>query len=227
VGVYERLIGFDRRERKVWLIAPDDGERTRVLRRWLYAPAPPLPPLPRLCWRAEIGREDYLRAVERMRSYITAGDVFEANFTTRYLAPRPPTVDPASPYLALREASPIPFGAYLAFGDGTALCSASPENFIRLGSNRLIETRPIKGTRPRGADPVRDAALAAELAASEKDRAENLMIVDLMRHDLGRVAEIGSVSVPELFAVEHFHSVLHLVSSVTAQLRRDWDRSMC
>ena len=218
-AIYERLIGFDRLERKAWLIAPDDGERTQAWRARLRGPAPDLPPLPSLHWRAEIGQEQYLAAVERLRAYIRAGDVFEVNFTTRYLADRPRGLHPASLYLALRAASPNPFGAYLSFGDGTALCSASPENFIRLGRDGLMETRPIKGTRPRDADPTQDTALAAELAASEKDRAENLMIVDLMRHDLGRVAEIGSVSVPEMFEVEHFHSVHHLVSSVTARLK--------
>ena len=219
VAIYPRLIGFDRLERRAWLIASDDGERTRALRTRLDGPAVELPALSPLHWHPEIGRGDYLRAVERVRDYIRAGDVFEANYTARYLARRPEATHPASIYMALRAASPNPFGAYLSFGNGTALCSASPENFIRLGRDGVMETRPIKGTRPRHRDPVLDARLAAELAESDKDRAENLMIVDLMRHDLGRVAEIGSVRVPALFEVEHFHSVHHLVSAVTARLK--------
>jgi para-aminobenzoate synthetase component 1 len=219
VGIYERLIGYDRLTRKAWLIAPDDGPRTQALRKRLTGKGSSTSSLPKLEWRAEMGQSAYLRAVEQMREYIRAGDVFEANLTARFLAHRPAGLHPASVYLALRAASPNPFGAYLAFGDGTALCSASPENFIRLKRDGQMETRPIKGTRPRDADPAQDARLSAELAESEKDRAENLMIVDLMRHDLGRVAEIGSVKVPELFQVEHFHSVHHLVSAVTARLK--------
>jgi len=219
IGIYDLLIGFDREAQKAWLIAPDNGERTRRWRACLIAPPAALLPPPPIRWCPEISRQQYIDGVEKVRDYIRAGDVFEANFTARYLAARPPALDPAALYLALRAASSNPFGAYLSLGDGMALCSASPENFIRLSADGRIESRPIKGTRRRDADPAIDAALAAELAASEKDRAENLMIVDLMRHDLGRVATIGSVRVPELFEVEHFHSVHHLVSAVTAQLK--------
>ena len=218
-GIYDHLIGFDRVAQKAWLIAPGDGPRAGAIRARLEAPPPALPPAPALLWRAEVAQADYEAAVDRVRAYIAAGDMFEANYTTRFVAERPAGLSPAALHLALRRASPNPFGAYLALGGGRALCSASPENFIRLGADGWMETRPIKGTRPRDPDPVRDQALAAELLASEKDRAENLMIVDLMRNDLGRVAEIGSVSVPELFAVEHFHSVHHLVSAIRAKLR--------
>ena len=218
-GLYEYVIGFDRQTGQAWLIAPGEGPRTQAIRARLAQAAVALPPLPSLSWRAEMTQPAYEAGVQKLRDYIAAGDVFEANFTARHIAPRPAGLHPAQLHLALRAASPNPFGAYLAFGNGTALCSASPENFIRLERSGQMETRPIKGTRPRDANPMRDAELAAELANSEKDRAENLMIVDLMRNDLGRVARIGSVKVPELFRVEHFHSVHHLVSSVTAQLR--------
>ena len=122
---------------------------------------------------------------------------------------------------ALRAASPVSYGAYLNLGDVKVL-SASPERFLQLDGGR-VETRPIKGTRPRGATPDEDGALAAGLLASEKDRAENLMIVDLLRNDLGKVCRVGSVRVPKLFDLEGYASVWHLVSTVCGELRSGLD----
>jgi para-aminobenzoate synthetase component 1 len=119
-------------------------------------------------------------------------------------------------YDALRRRNPATFAAFIDFGE-TALLSSSPERFLKV-ENGAIETRPIKGTRPRGANPAADTALARELTLSEKDRAENLMIVDLLRNDLGRVAKLGSVKVPQLIALESYATVHHLVSVVTAEL---------
>jgi para-aminobenzoate synthetase component 1 len=156
-----------------------------------------------------------LRAVERVREYIFAGDIFQANLSQRFESP---LREPAwSLYRRLRDRNPAPFGAFLDF-PGVAILSASPERFLRVDSAGRVETRPIKGTRPRGIGPEHDAALAQALAESAKDLAENLMIVDLMRNDLSRVCAPGSVRVDELFALEQYATVHHLVSTVVGQL---------
>ncbi|HEY4684928.1 MAG TPA: aminodeoxychorismate synthase component I [Dehalococcoidia bacterium] len=171
--------------------------------------------------RSSFSRADYESALERALAYIRAGDIYQVNLTQRFQAPC--AGDPFDVYRLLRAQSPAPFAAYLS-GPGFAVLSSSPELFLRYEpGTRLIETRPIKGTRPRGADAASDAALARELLASEKERAENLMIVDLERNDLGKVAEIGSVTVPGLFEVETYASVHHLTSTVQARLRQDRD----
>ena len=158
----------------------------------------------------------YLDAVGRVREYIVAGDIFQANLSQRFQSSLPEA--PFDLYRRLRQRNPAPFAAYLGFGEVEAL-SASPERFLRLDQDRRrIETRPIKGTRPRGLGPMHDAALGRALAESEKDRAENVMIVDLLRNDLSRVCRPGTVRVPELFALEHHPTVHHLVSTVIGEL---------
>ncbi|HEY9015867.1 MAG TPA: anthranilate synthase component I family protein, partial [Gemmatimonadales bacterium] len=160
-------------------------------------------------------RRGYLDAVARVREYIVAGDIFQANLSQRFQAGLEES--PFELYRRLRRRNPAPFAAYLEYGDLQVL-SASPERFLRLDGERGIETRPIKGTRPRGLGPMHDAALGRALAESEKDRAENVMIVDLLRNDLSRVCRPGSVRVPELFALEHHPTVHHLVSTVVGEL---------
>ena len=166
--------------------------------------------------RSTFTHRAYLEAVARVREYIVAGDIFQANlsqrFQSRWSAPR------FDLYRKLRQQNPAPFAAYLGFED-LAVLSASPERFLRLDEDRRrIETRPIKGTRPRGLGPMHDAALGRALAESEKDRAENVMIVDLLRNDLSRVCRPGTVRVPELFALEHHPTVHHLVSTVVGEI---------
>src|SRR4029077_7136420 len=134
-----------------------------------------------------------------IREYIFAGDIFQANLSQRFEAPLAET--PWALYLRLRARNAAPFAAYLDFPDAVVL-SASPERFLSVDVSGHVETRPIKGTRPRGAGAEHDAALGLALAESDKDRAENLMIVDLMRNDLSRVCSPGTVRVPELFALE-------------------------
>ena len=148
---------------------------------------------------------------------IHAGDLFQANLARGWTGILRAGAAPADVMAALHNYGPAPFGVALMMGD-RAIVSNSPERFIALDADGRLETRPIKGTRPRGNTPEADAALAAELSASAKDRAENLMIVDLMRHDLSRVAVVGSVTVPALNALESYANVHHLVSTVTAQL---------
>jgi len=165
-------------------------------------------------------RTSYGALVERCREHILAGDVFEVCLTHRLEAPL--RGEPWRLYEILREIDPAPFATYLDL-DGHQLVSASPERFLSLGPDRVAESRPIKGTRPRGADPAADETLKSELAASDKDRAENIMIVDLARNDLGRVCELGSVHVPELLVVESYATVHQLVSTIRGKLRADRD----
>ncbi|NMX75242.1 aminodeoxychorismate synthase component I [Pseudomonas sp. WS 5532] len=168
----------------------------------------------------ELTPEAYRQAIARIQDYIQAGDCYQVNFAQRFRAPC--SGDPWVAYCALREACPTPFSGFQSLPDDGAVLSLSPERFVQI-SKRQVETRPIKGTRPRGLTPEEDAANAAELLASAKDRAENLMIVDLLRNDLGRTCRTGSVKVPELFSLESYPNVHHLVSSVTGVLADDKD----
>jgi para-aminobenzoate synthetase component I len=170
--------------------------------------------------RSSFTRPDYLAAVQRVIEYIYAGDIFQANFSQRFEAPL--ADDPWTLYQRLRQRNAAPFAAYLDFPDAVIL-SASPERFLRVSAAGHVETRPIKGTRPRGLGPEHDAALGQALTESTKDRAENLMIVDLLRNDLSRVCRPGTVRVPELFALERYATVHHLVSTVVGDLAAGTD----
>jgi para-aminobenzoate synthetase component 1 len=171
-------------------------------------------------FQADLSQDDYRNAIERIQAYIQAGDCYQVNFAQRFQAPC--QGDAWSAYQALRAACPTPFAGFQVLDNGGAILSLSPERFLQVSQGR-VETRPIKGTRPRGATPAEDAANAAELLASAKDRAENLMIVDLLRNDLGRSCSTGSVRVPELFALESYPNVHHLVSAVTGELAAEKD----
>ncbi|WP_043754738.1 aminodeoxychorismate synthase component I [Imhoffiella purpurea] len=164
--------------------------------------------------RSNMSRDRYLSALARIERYLRAGDCYQINLAQRFAAPA--EGDPWQAYKLLRRLNPAPFGAYLDIGECQVL-SSSPERFLRVGEEG-VETRPIKGTLRRGADPAEDRRLAETLRKSPKDRAENLMIVDLLRNDLGKVCEIGSVHVPSLFAIESFARVHHLVSTVSGRL---------
>ncbi len=156
----------------------------------------------------------YLAAIARIQHYLREGDCYQVNLAQRFRVPV--AGDPWATYRVLRARSPAPYGAFLDIGDCQILC-ASPERFLEVRDG-AVTTRPIKGTRRRDADPTLDRQLAAALRASPKDRAENLMIVDLVRNDLGRVCAIGSIRVPELFALESYAQVHHLVSTVCGRL---------
>ena len=157
----------------------------------------------------------YAEAFARVQHYLHAGDCYQVNLARRFSVPY--SGDPEAAYRALRGASPAPFGAWLRL-PGLDVLSLSPERFLRLDGSGRVTTEPIKGTRPRRRDPEEDAAQRRDLAASAKDRAENVMIVDLLRNDLGRVCRTGSVAVPALCRVEPFAQVHHLVSTVTGDL---------
>lgn len=163
--------------------------------------------------------QEYIECVSKVREYIAAGDVFQVNLSQRFEAAL--GISPYELYKRLRRLNPAPFASYLGF-PGVTVVSASPERFLRVQGD-LVETRPIKGTRPRGKDAVEDRRLAKELTDSAKDRAENVMIVDLERNDLGRVCRYGTVRVAELAILETFPTVFHLTSTVLGRLRPDKD----
>ena len=167
--------------------------------------------------KSNFTRQEYVKAVSRVRSYIAAGAVFQVNLAQRFEADL--RVPPYELYSRLRKINPAPFASYLSL-PGVTVVSASPERFLRVQGD-LVETRPVKGTRPRGGDPIEDRRLAEELQESAKDRAENVMIVDLERNDLGRVCRYGTVKVSELAVLETFPTVFHLTSTILGRLRAD------
>jgi para-aminobenzoate synthetase component 1 len=237
LGLYDWVIAWDHQSGAAWLISRGGPERRRIMldrvrsgqprtaaageptgQPWPRGPAAPAYPSDAagdIGLRSTFTHRGYLDAVAKVREYIVAGDIFQANLSQRFQAPlREP---PFALYRRLRRRNPAPFAAYLALEDVTVL-SASPERFLRLDPDGQVETRPIKGTRPRGLGPMHDAALGRALAESVKDRAENVMIVDLLRNDLSRVCRPGTVRVPELFALEQHPTVHHLVSTVLGEL---------
>lgn len=164
-------------------------------------------------------KDEFKNSVNKVRDYIKQGDIYQANLTQRFTGET--NLSSYELYRDLRRFSPAPFGAFLNF-DGVHVLSNSPERFIKC-IDRKIEARPIKGTRPRGKTKEEDLRLQEELKNSEKDKAELLMIVDLERNDIGRISKIGSVKVPELFVIEPYTNVNHLVATVVGELQDDKD----
>ena len=210
-----RMVAFDHARRRAWALAPDGGAH-RLAADVATAGAAPGPPAPApgVPARARHAPDEYAALIERCRDAIREGDAYQLCLTTRFEVEA--SVDPFETYRRLRHATPAHHGGFVRSG-AVALLSASPERFLDVADG-VVRTRPIKGTRPRGADAVTDAALAAELEASEKERAENVMIVDLMRNDLSRVCLPGSVGVDALLQVESYPAVHQLVSTVSGRL---------
>jgi para-aminobenzoate synthetase component I len=224
---------IDHHSQRLWLEA-EAGEQARVndLARLITAvettttgttaaaPTQP-PPIPLEAWHWHTDRERFAAQVRQVQAWIAAGDLFQANLTACCETNLAEAPSPLALYGRLRRHCPAPF-AGLAIGSGApsgeAVLCCSPERFLRRDADGLLETRPIKGTRPRHAEPDADALAAAELVSSPKDRAENVMIVDLLRNDLGRVCRPGSVSVPQLVGLESYRQVHHLTSVVQGQL---------
>ncbi len=225
VGLYDTIVAFDLESRGAWVIAQpvhaNPAERAARLAAALGAdPAPPAPIARMGTWHAETTRADHEKHIQSAIDAIHAGDIYQANVTQRFTMDVPPQApEPFDVYRHMRGTTPAPFAAYINAGDGLHILSASPERFLKLETDGRVETRPIKGTRPRGADAAEDKRLADALLNSAKDRAENLMIVDLLRNDLARVCETGSIEVPVLCGLESFPAVHHLVSVVTGKLR--------
>lgn len=233
VGFYDSLVVFDHSLGRTWVISTGlnvDGTRSeaqaeRQLEVWIQHSARESiglaqggvtrPLSSRVSVASNLSRRSFLDAVDQAQRYIRAGHIYQVNLSQRLTAPA--FLEGWEFYRRLAEVSPAPFSAYLDGGD-FQLASSSPELFLRLSGSQ-IQTRPIKGTRPRSSDPTRDAQLTYELQTSPKEIAELVMITDLLRNDLGRVCEYGSVQVPELLRLERYPQVQHLVSTVEGRLR--------
>ncbi len=231
-GFYDAIVAFDHQENKTYLIStgfPELEEVKRLRRaqarinelRNMVMLAPP-PGIARETvaarskkLKANFSHAGYLEAVAKAREYICAGDIFQVNLSQRLEVDI--NIDPYELYKRLRKINPAPFANYFNF-DGVSIVGASPERFLKLRGD-WVETRPIKGTKPRGKTPKEDRALAESLLKSVKDRAENIMIVDLERNDIGRVCRYGTVKVKELAILETYPTVFHLTSMVVGQLR--------
>ena len=234
VGFYDSLVAFDHRLQKAWIISTGleaDGVRreTRAQQRlafWLARlekPAPEITPprAPQITQStgapatSNLSRRAFISKVERAQRYIRAGDIYQVNLAQQLSAMH--AGSGWEFFQKLSAVSPAPFSAYLDCG-GFQIVSSSPELFLRL-SGRHVVSRPIKGTRPRSADPNRDTQLAYELQTSPKEMAELVMITDLLRNDLGRICDFGTIQVPELARLERYPQVQHLVSTVEGRLR--------
>jgi para-aminobenzoate synthetase component I len=227
VAFYDWVVARDETTGETWTIAtgiPDGGksgarDRLDWIEERVHRPPATASTSERAVTASQVTsnftKDAYMRAVRTVKDYIAAGDVYQVNISQRFEADI--TGDPWELYRRLRHVNPSPFSAYLGFPEVSVL-SASPEEFLKL-EDGLLRTRPMKGTRPRGRSASENQDVAAELLASEKDRAENVMIVDLMRNDLGRVCVPGSIAVPELFAIEEYPTVYQMVSTVTGRTR--------
>lgn len=219
IGVYHQALIRRRSDGMTWLLAESD-QLEALATFWRATPtAKPATPFS-LCseWTSNLTEAEYHQRIARIHTYLQAGDCYQINLAQRFSATY--QGDPWVAYNYLRGSNKAPFSGFLRLPDGAVL-SHSPERFIQVSATGLVETKPIKGTRPRSSDPRHDQLLAQQLAESAKDRAENVMIVDLLRNDLSRCCEPGSVQVPKLFALESYPAVHHLVSTVTGQLRAD------
>ncbi|MEM6900650.1 MAG: aminodeoxychorismate synthase component I [Pseudomonadota bacterium] len=172
-------------------------------------------------WTHLTGKDDHMRRIKHAQNYILDGDIYQANLAQTFVAPINSERDAFDLYLQMRDVNPAPHGAWLDFGN-RKIASTSPERLIACSTDGKAQARPIKGTSPRSSEPVEDLQLQNALLASEKDRAENIMIVDLLRNDLSRVCAPGSVKVPELCVLETFAGLHHLVSTVTGKLHKEF-----
>ena len=213
---YETVLGFDHLQQRAWIFGQDEAEIAKFEKLMKRKPAA-LGSAIVEGWQSNFSHAEYENAVAQIVEYILAGDIFQANLTQCFSAAVPKEFDAFSLFRKLRDKNPSTFAAYLDFGD-VKIASSSPERLIK-SDGAMVEARPIKGTRKRDADPSRDAELIVELQASRKDRAENVMIVDLLRNDISRIAKPGSVKVPVLCGLESYANVHHLVSVVEGQLR--------
>lgn len=238
----DRVLVFDHLDGSVWMVGVVEAgvhEEEKGLEAWFQAtekallavvPSVPQPPSGRMAATAAVRQgalrfslersgEEYQRDVSRCLELIAAGESYEICLTNRLRTDLPEAVDVLTIYQTLRLVNPAPYAAFLRLGKDTAICCSSPERFLSMSSDGMVESKPIKGTRPRGSSVAEDKALAEDLRICEKDRSENLMIVDLVRNDLSRTCTVGSVTVPVLMEVETYASVHQLVSTV-----RGWRR---
>ncbi|MGK6310787.1 aminodeoxychorismate synthase component I [Variovorax sp. DT-64] len=236
----DRFVAFDHAEQQTWIVCLDGPELQEDNRDWMQAMAllatqrPPGGPSPvparqhaaaalrSLQWQIDLPA--YRSLILRSQHEIVQGETYEVCLTNQLVGQA--RIDALAVYCALRERNPAPYAAFLRYGDIAVLC-ASPELFLRIATDRTVESKPIKGTAPRGATPQEDAQIAAALMDDEKTRAENLMIVDLLRNDLNRVCEVDSVHVPGLFRIETYATVHQLVSTIRGRLREGMSAVDC
>ena len=227
IGIYDQVIAFDHSNNQCTLIIQSDSEETAQIKyqhfiKTLDSAAPetdftPFEPE----WKSNFSESRYKMQVKRIINYIHQGDIFQANMTQRFDAELPNNFDAFAHYLNMREISAAPFASFFNIGN-IKISSSSPERFLVV-NDREVQTKPIKGTRPHVDDPCMDQLHRNSLENSEKDRAENIMIVDLMRNDLSKVCNPNSVEILKLCALETFTNVHHLVSTVAAKLRHGYD----
>ena len=210
---YDTVIGFDHMQERAFILGPDHVQIEKLLKRKTAQKGSHVIE----GWRSNFTRSDFEAAIQRTVDYILAGDIFQANITQCFSADIPNDFSAFTFYQNLRAKNPATFAAYCDFGN-MQIASSSPERLVKM-AGRHLEARPIKGTRKREADSAQDAIMIAELQSSRKDRAENVMIVDLLRNDLSRIAKPGTVKVPMLCGLESYANVHHLVSVVQAQAR--------
>ncbi|MBL6734777.1 MAG: aminodeoxychorismate synthase component I, partial [Shewanellaceae bacterium] len=229
----ERFLAFDQLEQRIWLVAVANHTAADAAQTWLHTmeqqlrdlsqqPAPmatvPAPPASNasFTWQLDQSMAEYSASIDQCQQHIRAGESYEICLTNRFVGQF--NGDPLALYRCLREDNPAPFGAFIRVGEHRIL-STSPERFVQVNRQGRVQAKPIKGTSPRSDDAAQDAVLRANLRASIKDQAENLMIVDLMRHDLTQVSKTGSVKVPKLMDIESYQTVHQMVSTVESQLR--------
>lgn len=225
LGIYDQVIAFDHEKDQAWIIthAPNYHDARKKQDYLLGLIARPAKQAPykdtHLDWKSNYEAPDYTDMVEKTIEYIKAGDIFQANVSQRFDAHLPQGFEPFNHYTHMREVNAAPFACYMNCGN-IKISSASPERFLTV-KDRRVETRPIKGTRPHIANIALDKKYQKELLESEKDRAENTMIVDLLRNDLSKICKIKSIVVSELCKLETFASVHHLVSTVRGELKKN------
>ncbi len=236
IASHDPVLKFDLIKKELWLEGCDE-KRIKKFSNWLDKISTPknkntpkslssykqLNDVVKLnSWKYLSKKTDYADKVKLIKKLIRDGDIFQANLTTCCETKLQQGSSLINIFKKLRKHCPSPFGGIIigsGLASGEAILSSSPERFLKVLPTGEIETRPIKGTRPRNADPIKDAAMAAELVCSEKDRSENIMIVDLLRNDLGRVCEPGSINVPQLVGLESYTQVHHLTSVITGSLK--------
>jgi len=235
IASHDPVLKFDLQKKELWLEGKDQKKLSLMenflnktfnqqFPRHKYSAAKQIEMKHRIhldSWEWKLTNQEYSKRVEELKNWIAHGDIFQANLTTSCQALLPDSMTPLDVYSKLKKFSPAPFAGVI-IGDqmtkGEAIISTSPERFLKVLPSGEVETRPIKGTRPRDHDPEKDADWAAELISSTKDRAENIMIVDLLRNDLGRVCKPGSINVPHLLTLESYPQVHHLTSVVKGKL---------
>ena len=222
VGIYQQAVIYDKHTQSFWLLC-DDKKRAQITDFFTSAVKKEADKPANFqltsAWQSNMQPAQYREKFNKVQDYLLSGDCYQINLAQRFSAKYIGSEFQA--YCALRQENKAPFSAFLRFADN-AILSISPERFLQLSDNK-VQSKPIKGTRPRSDDPIVDQANADDLQHASKDKAENLMIVDLLRNDISRVCVAGSVKVPSIFAIESFPAVHHLVSTVEGEIQPDYD----